>query len=78
MLWNYSVFDYGPRTAWDLHGTPVHAPTIARRLRASPSPLVTVVHEAAYPSASRGFQHNALAATQRVALRRWSSRRTGS
>ncbi len=68
VLWSYSAFDYGPRTAWDLHGTPLHAPAIARRLRASSGPLVTVVHEAAYGFRERGFQHNGLAATQRAAL----------
>ena len=55
VLWNYSAFDYGPRTAWDLHGTPVHAPAIAWRLRASQSPFVTVVHEAAYSFREREF-----------------------
>ena len=68
VLWNYSVFDYGPRTAWDRHGTPVHVPAIAWRLRACPSPLVTVVHEAVYPFRGGELEHNALAATQRAAL----------
>ena len=68
VLWNYSTFDYGPRTAWDRHGTPVHALSIARRLRAAHSPLVTVVHEAAYPFREREAEHNFLAAAQRAAL----------
>lgn len=68
VLWNYSVFDYGPRTAWDRRGAPIHVPALARRLRACPAPLVTVVHEAAYPFREEDLERDFLAATQRAAL----------
>lgn len=68
VLWNYAVFDYGRRTAWDLQGTPVHTAGVARRLRASRVPVITVVHEAAYSFREPGWQRKALALTHRAAL----------
>lgn len=68
VLWHYAVFDYGPRTAWDLRATPIYAPAFARVLAGSGLPLVVLVHESAYPWSRRDQRRNALAAGHRMAL----------
>lgn len=68
VVWHYSVFDYGPRTAWDLRGLPVFSATFARTLAQGIGPLVVVLHECAYSWSERGWQRKGLAAGQRAAL----------
>ncbi len=68
VLWHYSVFEHGLRTAWDLRGVPVHAPPVARRLRRGGRPVVVWLHECAYGFSEPGWQRKALAVGQRVAL----------
>ncbi len=68
VLWHYSVFEHGLRTAWDLRGVPVHAPPLARRLRRGGRPIVVWLHECAYGFSEPGWQRKALAVGQRVAL----------
>lgn len=68
VLWHYSVFEHGLRTAWDLRGVPVHAPPLARRLRRGARPVVVWLHECAYDFSEPGWERKALAVGQRVAL----------
>jgi glycosyltransferase involved in cell wall biosynthesis len=68
VLWHYSVFEHGLRTAWDLRGLPVHAPPVARRLWRGGRPVVVWVHECAYDFSEPGWERKALAVGQRVAL----------
>jgi glycosyltransferase involved in cell wall biosynthesis len=69
VLWHYSVFEYGLRTAWDLAGMPVHALPLARRLGQGRRPVVVWLHECAYAFTERGWERKALAAGQRLTLR---------
>jgi glycosyltransferase involved in cell wall biosynthesis len=68
IVWDYSVFDYGPRTAWDLRGTPIYAPSFGRALARARAPLLVVLHESAYGWSEQGWQRKALAAGHRGAL----------
>jgi hypothetical protein len=62
VLWHYSVFAYGP------HGIPVVSWPLAWALRRARVPVVTVLHEYAFPWGSNGWRGVVWAAAQRLAL----------
>lgn len=62
VLLHYSVFAYG------YHGVPLFVPRVMTRLREIGLPVVTVLHELAFPWRRNGVQGTAWAATQRVGL----------
>ena len=69
VLWHYAVFDYGPRTAWDLRGLPVYAPAFARTLAALRAARRRACPRVRLPvDAPRAGSANALAAGHRAAL----------
>jgi glycosyltransferase involved in cell wall biosynthesis len=68
VLWHYSPFEYGPRTAWDLGGLPVYAFRFARLLAHKRRRLLVILHDCAYAFSEPGWQRKALAAGHRAAL----------
>lgn len=62
VLLHYSVFAYSYR------GVPLFAPSVLSALCRARIPLVTVLHEFAYPWTRRGWRGKLLALTQRAAL----------
>src|SRR5579862_7724478 len=62
VLWHYSVFAYGT------HGIPTLLWPLARALRRAKLPIVTVLHEYAYPWGSNSWRGAVWAASQRLAL----------
>jgi glycosyltransferase involved in cell wall biosynthesis len=62
LLLHYSAFAYSHR------GVPMFLPGVLRTLRAAGAPLVTVLHELAYPWHRPGARERVWAVTQRMAL----------
>ena len=62
ILFHYSVFTLSWR------GIPLHATVVARRLRNIGPPVVTLLHEFAYPWGRRGWRGLIHAVSQRIAL----------
>jgi glycosyltransferase involved in cell wall biosynthesis len=62
LVLHYSAFAYSHR------GVPVFLPGVLRTLRAARAPLVTVLHELAYPWHRPGARERVWAITQRMAL----------
>ncbi len=62
VLWHYSVFAYGN------HGIPTVAWPLAWALHRAHTPVVTVLHEYAFPWGRKGWQGAVWAASQRLVL----------
>jgi len=62
VLLHYSVFPYSYR------GVPVFVPRVLRALRASRAPVISLLHEVAYPFRHRGWRAKLWAVSQRALL----------